>query len=147
MIKKIALTTVATLLLFTGCGDEKSTGEKMAESVAKIRGDAPTTDSSIDTPIKKISSEKTVQEKSEKEVVKEEVAAEEPTLSLKNIALKATQEIKEITKPAAEIMDDMKDAASIATMILTTEAVVSELPKKEEAHGHDHSAMGMPAMM
>jgi chaperonin GroEL len=41
----------------------------------------------------------------------------------------------------------LENAASIAGMLLTTECVVADKPKKEEAvHGHSHGAPGMGGM-
>ncbi len=38
----------------------------------------------------------------------------------------------------------LQNAASIAGLLLTTEAVVTEIPEDEkpEPHGHDHGGMG-----
>ena len=119
---KILLLTMG-LLLLSGCGDEKSTGEKMAESVAKIRGANPTPDIAMEKPIKKISSDKPLQE----EVIKKEItsqpiiAKEEPKTSLKEMAHKAIAEIKEVTSPT---LDTAKDVASIATQ--SAKEVISE---------------------
>jgi chaperonin GroEL len=40
----------------------------------------------------------------------------------------------------------LENAASIAGMLLTTECVVADKPKKEEAHNHAHGAPGMGDM-
>ncbi len=97
MTLKIILTILASLLVLSGCGDEKSTGEKMAESVAKIRGGDSTPDAVINEPIKKISSEEPIK----KEVIEEETTKpkeiemeEEKKVSLKEIAHQAVEEIK-----------------------------------------------------
>jgi chaperonin GroEL len=54
----------------------------------------------------------------------------------------------------AGIMDPVKvtrsaveNAASVASMLLTTEAVVIELPKKEDKHAHTHGGMDEDMMM
>jgi chaperonin GroEL len=36
----------------------------------------------------------------------------------------------------------LQDAASIAGLLITTEAGVAEAPKKKEAHAHAHGGMG-----
>jgi chaperonin GroEL len=42
----------------------------------------------------------------------------------------------------------LENAASIAGLVLTTECVISEKPKKAEGHGHGHPDMGgMGGMM
>ena len=42
----------------------------------------------------------------------------------------------------------LQHAASIAGLVITTEAMIAELPKKEAAadHGHGHGAGGMGGM-
>jgi chaperonin GroEL len=40
----------------------------------------------------------------------------------------------------------LENAASIAGMLLTTECVIADKPKKEEAHGHSHGAPDMGGM-
>ena len=40
----------------------------------------------------------------------------------------------------------LENAASIAGMLLTTECVVADKPKKEEAHSHAHGAPDMGGM-
>jgi chaperonin GroEL len=40
----------------------------------------------------------------------------------------------------------LENAASIAGMLLTTECVVADKPKKEEPHSHAHGAPGMGGM-
>jgi chaperonin GroEL len=49
-----------------------------------------------------------------------------------------------IVDPAKVTRSALQHAASIAAMFLTTECVVTDIPKKEEpAGGHDHGGMGM----
>ena len=124
--KIITLTALASLLVLSAC-DDKSTGEKMAESVAKLRGGTLTPNVVIDKPVKKVSSEiikEEVQEKTEPTVEKSDqknekiepvVEKEEPQISLRDIAEKAKNEIKEISQPAAKMIDSAKDATSSAT--------------------------------
>ena len=45
----------------------------------------------------------------------------------------------------APLAHGLADAASIAGLLITTEAGVAEAPKKKEAHGHAHGA-GMGGM-
>jgi chaperonin GroEL len=40
----------------------------------------------------------------------------------------------------------LENASSIAGMLLTTECVIADRPKKEEAAGHNHGAPGMGGM-
>jgi hypothetical protein len=101
------------LVLFIGCGDGKSTGEKMAEAVKKIREDravaiepAPSTSAtSVSNP--KIEENSTTKEP-EKNITKELKAP-----SLREIAIKAKEEIKEAAKPTKELARDVKDIAQI----------------------------------
>lgn len=54
-----------------------------------------------------------------------------------------------IIDPAKVVRSALQNAASIAGMLLTTEALITEIPeeKKEAAHGHGHGrGMGMPEM-
>jgi len=48
-----------------------------------------------------------------------------------------------VVDPTKVTRTALENAVSAASMLLTTEAVVSELPKKDEAHGHG----GMPNPM
>ncbi len=50
-----------------------------------------------------------------------------------------------IIDPTKVTCSALQNAVSVAGMILTTEAVVSDLPKKEDDHTHGHGA-GMPGM-
>jgi chaperonin GroEL len=56
---------------------------------------------------------------------------------------------KGIIDPAKVVRTALQDAASIAGLLITTEAGVAEAPKKKDAHaGHDHGGMGgMGGMM
>jgi chaperonin GroEL len=56
---------------------------------------------------------------------------------------------KGIIDPAKVVRTALQDAASIAGLMITTEAGVAEAPKKKDAHaGHDHGGMGgMGGMM
>ncbi len=54
-----------------------------------------------------------------------------------------------IIDPAKVVRSALQNAASIAGLLLTTEALITEIPeeKKEAAHGHGHGrGMGMPEM-
>ncbi|HSR80747.1 MAG TPA: chaperonin GroEL, partial [Hyphomicrobiaceae bacterium] len=52
---------------------------------------------------------------------------------------------KGIIDPAKVVRTALQDAASIAGLLITTEAGVAEAPKKKEAHGHAHGG-GMGGM-
>jgi chaperonin GroEL len=56
---------------------------------------------------------------------------------------------KGIIDPAKVVRIALQDAASVAGLLVTTEAAVAEAPKKEEAHGHSHGGGmgGMGGMM
>ena len=49
---------------------------------------------------------------------------------------------KGIIDPAKVVRTALQDAASIAGLLITTEAGVAEAPKKKDAHGHAHPGMG-----
>jgi chaperonin GroEL len=49
---------------------------------------------------------------------------------------------KGIIDPAKVVRTALQDAASIAGLLITTEAGVAEAPKKKEAHAHAHGGMG-----
>jgi len=49
---------------------------------------------------------------------------------------------KGIIDPAKVVRTALQDAASIAGLLITTEAGVAEAPKKKEAHSHGHGDMG-----
>jgi len=50
---------------------------------------------------------------------------------------------KGIIDPAKVVRTALQDAASIAGLLITTEAGVAEAPKKKDAHaGHSHGGMG-----
>jgi chaperonin GroEL len=49
---------------------------------------------------------------------------------------------KGIVDPAKVVRTALQDAASIAGLLITTEAGVAEAPKKKDAHGHAHPGMG-----
>lgn len=138
---KILVSTIVGILLLNGCGDEKSTGEKMAESVAKIRGENPIADAIIDEPIKKISPDKpTKEEVSDKEQTAQ--TEEEASISLRDIAHQAVKEMKEVTSP---MLDSAKDVASIASKSAkemieeTQEAVESTLSSAKSTIGEQVS--------
>lgn len=121
MTLKLTLTAIAALLFLNGCGDEKSTGQKMAEAVSTLRGDKPVEQE----PIKEVSSDVKTEEvalttetavpKVEEKVKEEPALAEKAKTSLKEIAKKATEKIKEIAEPATDVVDNVKDVASVAT--------------------------------
>lgn len=84
-------------------------------------------------------------------VVAEEVKRREGTVGYN--ALTDTYEdliAAGVIDPTKVTRSALQNAASIATMILTTEAVIAELPKKDDdaGHGHAHGGMGggMPGM-
>ena len=49
---------------------------------------------------------------------------------------------KGIIDPAKVVRTALQDAASIAGLLITTEAGVAEAPKKKDAHAHAHGGMG-----
>jgi chaperonin GroEL len=49
---------------------------------------------------------------------------------------------KGIIDPAKVVRTALQDAASIASLLITTEAGVAEAPKKDSHGGHDHGGMG-----
>ncbi|KWT69938.1 Heat shock protein 60 family chaperone GroEL [Hyphomicrobium sulfonivorans] len=50
-----------------------------------------------------------------------------------------------IIDPAKVVRVALQDAASIAGLLITTEAAIGEAPKKDDGHGHDHGG-GMGGM-
>jgi chaperonin GroEL len=52
---------------------------------------------------------------------------------------------KGIIDPAKVVRNTLQHAASIAGLLITTEAGVAEAPKKKEAHAHSHGG-GMGGM-
>ena len=57
---------------------------------------------------------------------------------------------KGIIDPAKVVRTALQDAASVAGLLITTEAGIAEAPKKKDAHaGHDHGGGmgGMGGMM
>lgn len=86
-------------------------------------------------------------------VVAEEVKRREGTVGYN--ALTDTYEdliAAGVIDPTKVTRSALQNAASIASMILTTEAVIAELPKKDDDSGHGHAhgggmpGMGMPGM-
>jgi len=78
------------------------------------------------------------------------VVAEEVRKRQGNDGYNAAKDIYEdlvaagIVDPAKVTRSALQNAASVAAMFLTTECVITELPKKEEPAGHDHGGgMGM----
>ena len=53
---------------------------------------------------------------------------------------------KGIIDPAKVVRTALQDAASIAALLITTEATVSEAPKQDDGHGHAHGPAGMGGM-
>ena len=53
---------------------------------------------------------------------------------------------KGIIDPAKVVRTALQDAASIAGLMITTEAAVAEAPKKDDGHGHGHYGGGMGGM-
>ena len=51
-----------------------------------------------------------------------------------------------ILDPTKVTRSALQNAASIAGLMITTEAMVAEAPKKESAPAHDHGAGGMGGM-
>ena len=49
---------------------------------------------------------------------------------------------KGIIDPAKVVRIALQDAASVAGLMITTEAAVAEAPKKDEGAGHSHGGMG-----
>ena len=49
---------------------------------------------------------------------------------------------KGIIDPAKVVRIALQDAASVAGLMITTEAAVAEAPKKDEGAGHGHGGMG-----
>lgn len=47
-----------------------------------------------------------------------------------------------IIDPTKVVRTALQSAVSVAGQLITTEAVIADLPKKEEAHGHGHGAPG-----
>jgi chaperonin GroEL len=47
-----------------------------------------------------------------------------------------------IVDPAKVVRTALQDAASIAGLLITTEAGVAESPKKKDGHAHAHGGMG-----
>jgi chaperonin GroEL len=65
----------------------------------------------------------------------------------------ATETYEDLVKagvidPAKVVRSALQNASSIASLLLTTEALVSEIPeeKKEAAGGHSHGGPGMGGM-
>jgi len=139
MIYKLTTISLCAVLLLSACGEEKSTGEKMSEAVAKIRG----VKQKIELPKKEISSETEVIEetvhKDENgtpiELSKDETPKEEPQESLSELATKATkditQELKELAKPAQEATATAIDSAkeSISEIKESASSAIDEAKK------------------
>jgi chaperonin GroEL len=52
-----------------------------------------------------------------------------------------------VIDPAKVVVTALQNAASVASLLLTTEALVTEIPKeKEDEGGHDHHDHGMGGM-
>jgi len=51
-----------------------------------------------------------------------------------------------IIDPAKVVRVALQDAASIAGLLITTEAAIGEAPKKDDGHNHGHSHGGMGGM-
>jgi chaperonin GroEL len=54
---------------------------------------------------------------------------------------------KGIIDPAKVVRTALQDAASIAGLLITTEAAIAEAPKSDNGHGHSHDPAGMGGMM
>jgi chaperonin GroEL len=53
---------------------------------------------------------------------------------------------KGIIDPAKVVRCALQDAASVAGLLITTEAAIAEAPKKDDSHGHVHGGGGMGGM-
>ncbi|WP_072397153.1 chaperonin GroEL [Hyphomicrobium sp. CS1GBMeth3] len=53
---------------------------------------------------------------------------------------------KGIIDPAKVVRTALQDAASIAGLLITTEAAIAEAPKKDDGHSHAHGPVGMGGM-
>ncbi len=51
-----------------------------------------------------------------------------------------------IIDPAKVVRVALQNAASVAGLLITTEAAIAEAPKKDSGHGHGHGGGGMPDM-
>ncbi len=54
---------------------------------------------------------------------------------------------KGIIDPAKVVRTALQDAASIAGLLITTEAAIAEAPKSDNGNGHAHDPSGMGGMM
>jgi chaperonin GroEL len=52
-----------------------------------------------------------------------------------------------VIDPTKVVRTALQNAASVASLLLTTEAMVAEKPQEKEAGGHAHGGGGMPGMM
>jgi chaperonin GroEL len=48
-----------------------------------------------------------------------------------------------VVDPTKVVRHALQNAASVAGLLLTTEALISELPEEEEEHAHAHGGGGM----
>ena len=53
---------------------------------------------------------------------------------------------KGIIDPAKVVRTALQDAASVAGLMITTEAAIAEAPKKDDGAGHSHGMGGMGGM-
>ena len=51
-----------------------------------------------------------------------------------------------VIDPAKVVRTALQNAASVASLMLTTSSLVTEIPKEEEPEGHDHHDHGMGGM-
>jgi chaperonin GroEL len=51
-----------------------------------------------------------------------------------------------VIDPAKVVRAALQNAASVASLLLTTDSLVTEIPKEEEPAGHDHHDHGMGGM-
>jgi len=111
---KINIIKIVIIGLFiTGCGD---TGEKFADAVKKIRGENT-----------KIISKQQLDEIIETNGTNKNKSIKQSSNSLKDIALKAKEDIKDAMKPANELKNSIKNALSI-----TKESVKEIVTEKKE---------------
>ncbi len=92
MHKILLISSLINLLFLSGCGNEKSAGEQMADAVSAIRGDRP----QVSQPTPTISTDKPKKEVSSSQPQTEDVTK----TSLKSIVHQAIDEIKEVENAA-----------------------------------------------
>lgn len=129
MRQSILIPIITSIIFFSGCGDQKSTGELMAESVAKLRGEQPRTvyntkqEDNSKNVVKKIAKPEVKERaKTESEKIEEiEINSTKPKKiknSLQDIAHNAINDIKKATESALEnskkVIQKSKESADSA---------------------------------